>query len=189
MKIRDSGMPEEAVWNGFFDAPRILHELRLRPTAGDVVDVGCGFGTFSLAAAAMVEGTVHALDIDPVMIDVTNDRATHAGHINIKAIVRDVVAEGTGLADNSITYAMLFNILHAQEAAGLLQETFRVLRSGGIAAMIHWIHDPRTPRGPPLEIRPRPEQCCEWASAVGFRVSPAVVQLPPHHFGLVAHKP
>lgn len=188
MKIRDSGMPEAAVWDRFFDAPRVLHELGMRPTVGDVVDIGCGFGTFSVAAAALTAGTVHALDIDPGMITSTNERARRAGYPNVKATVRDVVADGTGLPDDSAAYVMLFNVLHAEDSIGLLRESFRILNRGGCAAIIHWVHDVGTPRGPALEIRPRPEQCRDWAADVGFVVRRPIVQLPPHHFGILLQK-
>ena len=36
--------------------------LGLRPDAGDVVDFGCGYGTFAIPAARIVTGTVFALD-------------------------------------------------------------------------------------------------------------------------------
>ncbi|HET9390782.1 MAG TPA: class I SAM-dependent methyltransferase [Steroidobacteraceae bacterium] len=188
MKIRDSAMPEQAVWDQFFDAPTVLQELQ-HPSEGDVVDIGCGFGTFSVAAAALTAGTVHALDIDSEMIAATNDRARRAGYTNVKPILRDVAADGTGLPDGSVAYVMLFNILHAEDAPGLLREAFRILSRGGCASIIHWVHDARTPRGPALDIRPRPQQCRDWAASVGFIVHHPIVQLPPHHFGLVAQKP
>lgn len=189
MKIRDSGMPEETVWDQFFDAPLVLRRLQLLPASGDVVDIGCGFGTFSAAAARITRGTVHALDIDPQMVDATADRVRRAGLRNIEAFVRDVAGEGTGLPDDSVGYVMLFNILHAEDSPGLLREAYRVLRPGGVASIIHWVHDAKTPRGPPLAIRPRPAQCSEWASHAGFLPPQAVVPLPPYHFGLVAQKP
>ncbi|SRR5581483_3962285 len=188
MKIRDSGMPEQFVWDGFFDAPRILQKLRLEFSEEDVVDIGCGFGTFSVAAARMTRGIVHALDIDSGMISATLSRARAAGLGNIKAVVRDVVATGTGVPDVAAGYVMLFNILHAEDSLGLLREAHRILRPGGLAALIHWVHEARTPRGPPLEIRPRPQQCQEWGRETGF-VSHETVLLPPHHFGLVLEKP
>jgi hypothetical protein len=51
MKVRDSGMPEETVWEGFFDARHILSQLSLTDGQADVVDFGCGYGTFTIAAA------------------------------------------------------------------------------------------------------------------------------------------
>ena len=97
MKVRDSGMPEEALWEGFFDARQILTTLDFTEFAADVVDFGCGYGTFTVAAARLTTGTVYALDIDAQMIEATAARAASFGLDNVKTIARDFVAEGTGL--------------------------------------------------------------------------------------------
>lgn len=188
MKIRDSGMPDEQIWESFFDACLILRRLGFSPNSGDVADFGCGYGTFSIPAAHLTQGTVHAFDIDPEMIAATGLRARRLSLSNVAATERDFVAEGTGLEDGSIAYVMLFNVLHAEDATGLLREAFRVLRPGGVLGIIHWIHDAGTPRGPDLSIRPLPEQCRFWALQVGF-VPEDPISLPPHHYGLVARKP
>ena len=45
---------------------------------------------------------------------------------------------------------------------------------------IHWNYDPSTPRGPSMSIRPRPEDCRDWAEAAGFRLlAPGIINLPP----------
>jgi len=43
MKTRESNMPEEAIWDGFFDPPRVIDLLGVRGLAGDVVEFGCGW--------------------------------------------------------------------------------------------------------------------------------------------------
>jgi SAM-dependent methyltransferase len=189
MKIRDSGMPDERMWEAFFDASLVLRRLGLSSTTGDVADLGCGYGTFSIPAAQLTNGTVHAFDIDPEMIAATAARARSLCLSNVAAIERDFVAEGTGLKEDSVAYAMLFNVLHAEDAAGLLREAFRVLRPDGVLGIIHWVHDAGTPRGPDLSIRPRPEQCSTWARQVGFVSRESPILLPPYHYGLVARKP
>jgi SAM-dependent methyltransferase len=189
MKIRDSGMPDERSWEGFFDPRHVLRQLGLTRGNEDVVDFGCGYGTFSLAAAQMTTGTIHAFDIDPDMVAETASRARQLRLSNVRAIERDFVANGSDLRPDSVDYAMLFNILHAEDVSALLEEALRVLRPGGTLGIIHWIHDARTPRGPPLSIRPRPEQCARWTMDAGFQISGAPVELPPYHYGLAARKP
>ena len=189
MKVRDSGMPEEAAWQGFFDADGILDALAFTDPRATVVDFGCGYGTFSVAAARRTSGTVYAIDIESAMTEATAARASEFGLGNVETILRDFVAEGTGLPDGSIDYAMLFNILHAENPGHLLEEAFRVLRRGGKAAVIHWVHDPATPRGPELSIRPPPADCRRWMKKAGFALPVRHVSLPPYHFGLVGQKP
>lgn len=188
MKVRDSGMPDEAMWEGFFDARGILQGLGLADPAVDVVEFGCGYGTFTVAAARLTSGVVHAMDIESAMIEATAARADSLGLGNVRTVHRDFVDQGTGLADESVGYAMLFNILHAEDPVGLLRESHRVLRVGGRVGVIHWVCDAATPRGPDLAIRPRPEQCRAWLRDAGFEIAVPLVALPPYHYGLVGLK-
>jgi len=55
--------------------------------------------------------------------------------------------------------------------------------------VIHWNYDARTPRGPDLSIRPRPEQCRQWLIAAGFELIVSHVDLSPYHYGMVSRKP
>jgi SAM-dependent methyltransferase len=189
MKVRDSGMPDEQSWERFFAADHVLRQLGLTRGTEVVVDFGCGYGTFSIAAAQLTSGNVYAFDIDPDMVTATAARARQLSLSNLQALERDFMANGVGLPPDSIDFAMLFNILHAEDVTGLLREAYRVLRPGATLGIIHWIHDARTPRGPPLSIRPRPEQCIEWAADAGFELRGAPIALPPYHYGLEARKP
>lgn len=182
-------MPAEEIWSGFFRPGEALQRLGFRLQHEDVVDIGCGYGTFSVAAAQLTGGVVHALDMDADMVAATAANARRHGLHNIKPVQRDFVVSGTGLPDGSVGYAMLFNILHAEAPESLLFEAFRSLESGGTVAVMHWVPDERTPRGPALDIRPRPEQCVSWLRAVGFKSESQVIDLPPFHYGLLARKP
>jgi ubiquinone/menaquinone biosynthesis C-methylase UbiE len=168
-KGRDSGMPPAEQWEAFFQPDGILEALGCVRVAGDVAEFGCGYGTFTIAAARHVSGIVYATDIDPLMVSATIARASRAGVRNIVVEQRDFVSEGCGRPDNSMSYAMLFNILHIEDPVSLLREAFRVVQARGIVSVIHWRHDIETPRGPPLEIRPRPAQCRAWAEEAGLR--------------------
>ena len=40
-----------------------------------------------------------------------------------------------------------------------------------------------------MAIRPRPEQCCQWAEEAGFRLrAPGIIDLPPYHYGMVLER-
>lgn len=190
MKVRDSGMPEEDWWSTFFDPERVLRTFSIDRNTGDIVEFGCGFGTFTIPAAQLVSGTVYALDIEPGMIELVREKCENEGIENIRLTLRDFVAEGTGLLDDSMDAALLFNILHHEEPVTLLKEAFRVLKPGGIAAVVHWNYDPTTPRGPSMDIRPRPEQCMEWGREAGFAFDEQErFDLKPYHYGLLFRKP
>ena len=185
MKVRDSGMPEEDLWATFFDPELLLQRLRLEESAANVVEFGCGYGTFTCPAAGMITGQVHAFDIDPDMIEATRRKADAAGLTNVRCHLHDFVAEGTRLPDGSADYAMLFNILHMDRPLLLLGESHRVLGPNRKLGIIHWNYDATTPRGPSMDIRPKPEQCQGWAEESGFRLLEPIIDLPPYHYGMV----
>lgn len=187
-KVPESAMPEEALWGTFFDPAAILATLGLTRADADVAEFGCGYGTFTEAVAKSTKGMVVALDIEPAMIAATARRLARARSDNVRLVLRDFVADGSGLLDASVDYALLFNILHAEDPVALLREAHRILRRPGLVGVIHWNHSPATPRGPDLRIRPRPEQCRNWVIEAGFNVARDVVPLPPHHYGLTGQK-
>jgi ubiquinone/menaquinone biosynthesis C-methylase UbiE len=185
MKIIDSGMPEEEMWAGFFSPKEILVKMGLIAEMKVVVDLGCGYGTFTIPAAQLFpESTIYAIDIEKEMIEVVKKKATEEKLNKTIAIQRDFVATGTGLAEKSVDFVMLFNILHAENPVGILSETFRILKDGGKAGIVHWIYDSKTPRGPSLEIRPKPEQCKKWAKEAGLSIIGETISLPPYHYGI-----
>jgi ubiquinone/menaquinone biosynthesis C-methylase UbiE len=188
MKTRESGMPDEERWQSFFDPDLILNELGLDETYQVVVDMGCGYGTFAVPAARRIRGMVHAIDIEPQMVDACQAKVKEAGVSNINCVVRDFVTFGTWLPDNTADFVMLFNILHAENPVSLLKEAYRILAPGGKVGVIHWNYDPTTPRGPSMDIRPRPEQCQEWVKAAGFQLLQPFIDLPPYHYGMVGKK-
>lgn len=188
MKGRESGMPAADYWESFFDADSVVRLLDCAPNGTEtVVEFGSGYGTFTLPVARRTRGLVHALDIEPPLIDVLRHASARQRLSNIVPVERDFVRDGTGLPDASVDHAMLFNILHIEDPVTLLREARRVLRPGGTASVIHWIHDPATPRGPSLDIRPRPEQCLAWAITAGFSGGELrdISCAAPFHYGLL----
>jgi len=180
-------MPDEVQWKGFFDPERILRQLGVNRNVKDIVDFGAGYGTFTVAAAQVISGTVYALDIEPKMVEDIKRKAEELKISNIKTIVRDFISEGSGLNESSADFALLFNILHLENPERLLKEAHRVLGPGGKVGIIHWNYDPSTPRGPPMNIRPKPEQVRQWAESVGF-IFECQLELKPYHYGLVLRK-
>ncbi|MGL6075433.1 MAG: class I SAM-dependent methyltransferase [Fimbriiglobus sp.] len=190
MKGRESGMPDESYWDTFFNPACMVAKLDCTGQVGDVVEFGCGYGTFTLPAAELVGGRILALDIEPEMVAATSRKAVAARFSTVFAEVRDFVANGCGMADGSAGYAMLFNILHIENPVGLLQEACRVLAPGGKAGIIHWRTDIETPRGPPMPMRPSAEQCRTWGEQAGLEfVRYESLCCCSWHWGLVMRRP
>ncbi len=185
MKLRESGMPEEEYWESLFDVELILDRLGIDATMQDVAELGCGYGTFTVPVARRMRGVIETYDIEPAMVERTIQRARQAGLDNVRAEVRDVLTEGFGGTPQTKDACLLFNILHGEEPERLLAHAARAVRPGGRVLVIHWRYDPAAPRGPSLEIRPRPEQIIEWARGTKMlRFVAPVVDLPPWHYGL-----
>lgn len=182
-------MPAEDHWNTFFDPPRILKTLGLDRAEGAVVDIGAGYGTFTLAAARCTNCEVFAIDIDQPLLDGLAAKARAEGLSNVRPALRDVMLEGTGLPNERADIVLLFNLLHCERPLELLREAGRTLRHGGRVGIMHWQSDIPTPRGPDLGIRPSPEQCATWLHEAGYDLAVRPRMLPPYHFGLVGRKP
>ncbi|MGC4063824.1 MAG: class I SAM-dependent methyltransferase [Polyangiaceae bacterium] len=186
MKYRDSGMPEETYWESLFDVPLILERLGIDGRITAAVELGCGHGTFTLPVARRIAGDLHTVDIDAEMVRRTKERLADAGVPNVFVAERDVTIDGFGVPDGTQDACLLFNILHGEEPVLLLERARATLKPGGRAYVIHWRYDPTTPRGPSMEIRPKPSQCLAWAEAARFHLeSDAIIDLPPYHWGMV----
>lgn len=176
MKIRDSGMPDEAYWESLFDVPLILSRLGVE-RFHDVAELGCGYGTFSIPVAKAVSGTLYTFDVDAAMLARTRERG--AG-LRIECEQRDVMESGFGVRVDAV---LLFNILHGERPVELLRHAANALHVGGQALVIHWRYG-ETPRGPNLDIRPQPDQIIGWAAQASLAPIGDVMELPPWHFGL-----
>ncbi len=186
MKARESGMPEEKIWENFFDADKVLEELEVGVDIENLVDLGFGYGTFTIPASRKIKGTVHAYDIEESAVKGLKNKLKLLRIENIVIYNKDFIAEGTGLPDGETDFALLFNILHAEESADILNEVHRILKKGGKAGIIHWRFDPNTPRGPSMMIRPEPETLRSMLINAGFNILKYNINLPPYHYGILA---
>lgn len=94
--------------------------LGLDQAEGSIVDISAGYGTFSLAAALITGQPVVAIDIDASLLQALAVRAMHK-NANLQTIVRDVVADGTGLPDGYADVVLVFNLLHCERPIALFE--------------------------------------------------------------------
>src|SRR5512138_1408216 len=102
MKLRESGMPEEAYWETLFDVPLLLDRLGVDARSRNVVEFGCGYGTFTIPVAKRISGTLTTFDIDPAMVERTRQRSTAAGAYNIVYMIRDGFVDWFGSESGSM---------------------------------------------------------------------------------------
>jgi len=181
-------MPTANLWASFFDIDLILSELHIDSEINDLVEIGCGYGTFTIPAANKINGNLFAFDIEDDMIDIVKKELRNRFIDNVILEQRDILTQTTGLAANSVDYVMLFNILHHESPNDLLIEAHRILRPQGKLGILHWRSDIPTPRGPDLSIRPKPDQILKWIDKQKFTLHKAPTFIMPYHFGLILSK-
>ena len=120
-----------------YDSPfqryRIAKVLELcTPGPGDrVVDLGCGWGTFSFALAGRVAEVV-GVDFSEKSIALCNRRLEREPRPNVRFVCADGGA--TGLEGGSwdlVLAADLFEHLYPDDSVRVAEEAFRLLRPGG----------------------------------------------------------
>lgn len=181
-------MPQAGYWESLFDIPLILERMKISKDLNSVVEFGSGYGTFTIPVAEMIKGTIFAFDLEKEMIGFLQARADKSKLKNIVIEQRDLIETGTGLPGNSIDYVMLFNILHHENPSEILRESERILKPSGILGLVHWNYDSKTPRGPKMEIRPRPENLLTLAKKANFTINSNSIDLPPYHYGIIGNK-
>ena len=122
-------MPEEKLWASFFEPEAILDRLGLRALLGDVVEFGCGYGTFTLPAAERTAGTVHALDIEPEMVALV--RAKAAGIPNDHVFLPATAPSGVGINEYYKSDEEYFHALAAE-----LNKEYRAIVAAGILLQV-----------------------------------------------------
>jgi len=184
MKVNDSGMPEETYWNNLFDIPLIVEWVNTKNVTDPIVEVGCGYGTFTLPIAREAKGKIVAFDIEPAMIETTQRYIREAELHNVQFFQRDIIEQGTGLKSNSVGMVLLFNILHFNERRSMLEEANRILKPSGVLAIIHWRKDIETPRGPSNDSRPNKQIILDSITDLDLTFSGNSRILEPYHWGM-----
>ena len=143
------------------------------PAPGEsVLDIGCGDGFLALAAAAATgpAGKVVGVDIDKEWLNDSTQTAAELGLNNVEFRFGDATRE-LPVADASVDYALLSNILHDlvehDDVAPVIKEIARVVRPGGRLFVIDFKKAP-TPFGPPVEIRVSPDEVANLIEPFGF---------------------
>ena len=101
MKVDDSGMPEETYWSSLFDIEGIVDWLAFSKETTTIVEIGCGYGTFTVPIAKKSAGEIYTFDIEPSMIEIARENVRKAGLSNVTFGLRDwvfwpIVTEDSG---------------------------------------------------------------------------------------------
>jgi ubiquinone/menaquinone biosynthesis C-methylase UbiE len=163
-----------------------LEKLGLSST--DIVaDIGCGVGYFTIPAAGMLdsENMVYALDTSDQMLEEVKKRMSAADISNIIAIKTSEY--DLKLPDESVTFALLVNVLHEiEDKAQFITEVRRILRAEGKIAIIEWEKE-NMGMGPPEDHRIGKDETAALLRSFGL-IADGAIQLASEFYGLVAVK-
>lgn len=170
---------------GFLHPERILNYLDIRPGM-IVADFGCGGGYFAIPAARQVgeNGKVYAIDIQKRVIDLIKSRANLEHLLNVETVWADLEKpKGSRLHDGVADVVIVANILfQAEKKKSVLEEAWRVLRSGGHLALIEWDAAP-FPAGPAKHVKVSRDSAENLTLECGFEMEKEF-EAGSHHYGL-----
>lgn len=151
------------------------------------MDIGCGYGFFSLKAASVVgeTGKVYAIDIDASSIDRLKRKASEKGLKNIHTEVGP--AEETVFCDECADIIFYSIVLHDfRDPAKVLHNAKRMIKPDGKIVNLDW-KKKFMPLGPPLKIRFSEEQAANLMKQAGFTIES--VRSLESNFYMVIAKP
>jgi ubiquinone/menaquinone biosynthesis C-methylase UbiE len=152
------------------DADALWAALNL-PQKISLLDLGCGQGNYSLAIANLIGpvGVVYAVDLWEEGIASLKERAAREGRANLQPLVAP--AGRLPMESRSVDVGFMATVLHdlveAGTAAGALTEVTRVLKPGGLFAIVEFDKIDGPP-GPPRHIRLDPAEVEALVAPYGF---------------------
>jgi len=165
--VRKQWLPPEIIWKSLnIDFPEVL------------VDFGAGTGYLTKDIASYApDAVIHALDIQQEMIEYLNAQMPE----NVHPVLID--STHIPLKDNSADALWSIAVYHElNEPERFLNESFRVLKPGGILLIIDWEkEDPEMKKaGPPLSERVPASQLIREIIDSGFREITSVQEFNSH---------
>jgi ubiquinone/menaquinone biosynthesis C-methylase UbiE len=151
------------------------------------MDIGCGYGYFTIQAAQLVgeKGRVYAVDIDDSAIERLKRKASDEGLTNITAKVGE--AEETVFCEECADIVFYSTVLHDfRDPAKVLRNAKLMLKPSGTLVNLDW-KKKATVFGPPLRIRFSEEQAQTLIRQAGFTIES--VRDAGRNFYIITAKP
>ena len=188
----NTSMPDRDWWGALWPDPAdTLLQMGLRPGMA-MLDVGCGYGLFTIPAAQLVAPRpVVGLDIDAEVLEQGKGLAGDVPNCSwVWGDLRQLGQAFTTLFDLVFLHSTLHGI---EDKAELVRDVRALLAPGGRFAVVNWLPIPREqtiwlghPRGPKQEVRMGPEATADLVrEAVPELQLERSVALPPFHYGMI----
>ncbi len=164
--------------------PGILWAALNLPQGITFLDLGCGQGNYSLAAADIIgpHGVVYAVDLWEEGIAALKERVAREGRVNLKPLAApagQIPIESLSV-DVGLMATVLHDLVEAGTAAGALAEVARLIKGGGRLAIVEFDKIDGPP-GPPRHIRLDPEEVEAMLAPYGF-TRQQTVKLGPYNY-------
>lgn len=159
---------------------KLLNSLKIQP-GQTICDFGCGNGFHSLQLAKRVgpTGVVHAVDIQPEMLEMLRERAGSRGLENIKPIV--ATAEESGLAPGTFDMVLMVDVYHElSNPPEILAAVHKSLKPDGRLVLVEFREEDENVPILPLHKMSQP-QVVKELEANGFKLVGQFDRLPWQH--------
>lgn len=170
---------------------KLLERVGLRRGAW-VADLGCGStGHFVFPAAQMVgaDGKVFAVDIRKIALQAVEKAARHERFLNIETVWSDIEVVGAArIPDASLDLTLVVDNLYlAENRDGLIQESWRLTKPGGLLVCVEWLPG-KTLLGPPNDHRLESDVADRLWRRHGW-IAQESFQAGEFHYALVYQRP
>lgn len=151
---------------------------------GDLLDVGCGIGYFTIPVAKFLKNNkVIGIDIMPQIIEIAKEKAEGVNNIEFKISEEYFFP----VENNSMKYILISNVIHeVEDKARYLDEVKRILKEDGYFLIIDW-DKKEMKMGPPIHERISKDEIIDLCIKIGFRLT-ETVDVSANQYGLKMQK-
>ncbi len=186
-----TSMPDRYWWETLWSDPKqTLATLGLKPGLS-VLDLGCGYGHFTIPAARLVApAPVVGIEIERGILE--EARQNSSALTNCSWLNKNLLALSS-LSLNKFDCVMMHSTFHGlTDPIKLVQDVTTLLKPGGFFSVINWSPIPReetiwldAPRGPKTEVRIHPRKLISTVLSATDQLFPVqILPLPPYHYGI-----
>lgn len=135
-----------------FESPELVWETLNLASPGVIVDIGAGTGYYTIPfCEKTTEGLVYACDSSPEMLEKLNERIPSSCTERIITVKNE--EKSIPLDSGTADLVIMANLHHeVEDQQGIIDESVRLLNSGGLLTVIDW-GPKESPIGPPLHMR------------------------------------
>jgi ubiquinone/menaquinone biosynthesis C-methylase UbiE len=172
----------------FINPQTVVAQMGLK-TGQTVADFGSGSGFYAAAAAKMIgnTGSVMAIDVQQAKLTATFSAASQQGFKNVQVLQADLDKPFDGLPEASCDAVIMASVLHeVKNRAMLLQNAYRLLKTGGLLLAVEWKAE-HTIFGPPIDQRITESQLEEELAKIGLQKI-KTIPADMYHYAVVFKK-